>query len=395
VLVLAHWRHWPGDLAAVYFAAGFWAEGRFSEIYAAPALFFGTDYAPSWTAAVTASGHADEIVYPYVYPPIWAALFAPVAAALTPDRFFQLAYAVQIPLIAASILLAWRIMGRPFGFTRWVLVSLVLFMLSMPMTQSLTLNQPQILVGFLTLLAMDRLGAGRAVLAGAILGLAAAIKLSPILLLVLFLPDRDWRRLAAALGTAALIAALSLIVAGWPLHRAFLDRLATISGEVVVTEINYALKTMFYMLTDPGGDGLVAATKRVLVAPLPAWINPLLVALFVVGSTLLLARLRGLAPAERLRRGLAPMLILATLTAPLSWAHHYLTALLLVPGLVALWPRAVAWPAILAIALAQNALVLRWLNPADVTDGLPMYVGTLTYALAALAFALAPRQDAR
>jgi hypothetical protein len=39
--------------------------------------------------------------------------------------------------------------------------------------------------------------------------------------------------------------------------------------------------------------------------------------------------------------------------------------------------------------------VLRWLNPADVTDGLPMYVGTLTYALAALAFALAPRPDAR
>jgi hypothetical protein len=88
-------------------------------------------------------------------------------------------------------------------------------------------------------------------------------------------------------------------------------------------------------------------------------------------------------------------MILAAFCGPLSWTHHFLGPLLLVPGLVALWPGAAGWAMVALAGLAQSVPVHFLLNPADRPDGPPILAGVVTWTLVALAFALAPRQNGR
>jgi uncharacterized membrane protein len=57
---------------------------------------------------------------------------------------------------------------------------------TIPAAAALSLGQPQLLVIFLILLGFERYIAGRDTTAGVLLGLAAAIKVTPIILAVFF-----------------------------------------------------------------------------------------------------------------------------------------------------------------------------------------------------------------
>jgi hypothetical protein len=60
------------------------------------------------------------------------------------------------------------------------------------------------------------------VLSGALIAVAAACKIFPVLLVVLYLQRRNWRALAAFAVTGIGTAALSIAVFGWNLHRTYL-----------------------------------------------------------------------------------------------------------------------------------------------------------------------------
>ena len=178
---VAYWNAWSLDMSALYMAARFFALGELGEFYNAPPDFFGQDLPDRWAAEMAAFGHAEETAKPYVYPPIWAALLSPLAGAVDPMTFFNVTRVPLIGAYAGSMFLAWRLM-RPQGFRApyFMLVSILIASLTIPFLFSASLNQPQLLVVFLILLAFERYAAGRDIAAGAVLGLAAAIKLSPV-----------------------------------------------------------------------------------------------------------------------------------------------------------------------------------------------------------------------
>jgi hypothetical protein len=60
------------------------------------------------------------------------------------------------------------------------------------------------------------------VLSGALIAVAAACKIFPVLLVVLFLQRRNWRACASFAATGLGTAALSIAVFGWKLHRTYL-----------------------------------------------------------------------------------------------------------------------------------------------------------------------------
>jgi hypothetical protein len=62
------------------------------------------------------------------------------------------------------------------------------------------------------------------VLSGALIALAAASKIFPVLLVVLLLQRRNWRALASFVVTGIGTTALSIAVFGWSLHRTFLHQ---------------------------------------------------------------------------------------------------------------------------------------------------------------------------
>ncbi|WP_291337990.1 glycosyltransferase family 87 protein [Albidovulum sp.] len=335
------WGRWAEDLSAVYMAGWLWHSGQGALIYDAPPAFFG-GAAESWLPAMQALGIAGQTTYAYVYPPLWAVLAAPLAGLLSPQGFLDLAAAVQIPMLAASAWLAGRIL-KPAAMPWWVwsAIGLVILNLSIQSHLAIWQNQPTITVGFLTLLAFERLGADRPVAAGVALALAAAIKLTPAAFVLVFLLDGQRRAVLAFALAGAALGLLSIALAGWPAHQAFLASLALVKGVAFLTAVNTSLFTAAVALGSTLGHLPMPPVRDPLIVyqqGIPLWLSP---AITLLALALLAAFARVLRPLSgTLRRGLGliAVSIIVALLGPLGWLHYYLVPLLLLPGFLALLP---------------------------------------------------------
>lgn len=359
VTLWQQWGLWAEDLSAVYIAGWLWQTGQTDLIYATPPAFFG-GVAASWFPAMEALGLSGKTSFAYVYPPIWAALTAPVTTILTPQGFINAVALVQIPLLAASVWLAGRLL-KPGAMPWWVWTAIGLVTLDLSIQSHLAIwhNQPTITVGFLILLAFERLGASRPLAAGIALAFAAAIKLTPAAFVLVFLLDRQMRAAAcfAVAGTA--LGLISILLAGWSAHADFLAGLDKVAGVAYLIAINVSLKPA--LLAAGSALGLLPAvdpqaTEHVYAA-LPGWIGP---ALSIAAAALILAFGRVLAPLEgRLRRGIGvfALSVVLALFGPLGWLHYYLLPMLLLPGLLGLLPRGPALALIAPVAFLSLTMV--------------------------------------
>ncbi len=356
------WHGFPPDLSAIWMAGHLFASGQFDLIYAAPAGFFGSS-PPDWQPLLPALGLQGRDVLPYVYPPLWAALVAPLAAVLGPQAFFQAAAVAEIAMLVGSVLVAWRLCrGFAVPLWAWILASAALIGTSVISFTALMHLQPQIVVVFLTLLAFERHGAGRTATAGAILAAAAALKLAPAALALIFLFDRDARALAGFALTGAAFALLSLALAGPALHFAFLDSMGAASAGLFVTSITYSAEVLAYgaaalLGLAPEVDG-AARNFRVEV---PGALALLTRAAGLALLVWMIAATRALDPARRLPARLFLLSLLVNLFGPLGWVHYYLPQLLMLPALAGLLPAArgaalavgaatlTSWPVLLAL----------------------------------------------
>jgi len=316
-------------------AARFYGLDQMAEVYVSPARFFGTDYAASWTAELARLGYPDVQSFPYIYPPLWAALLSPLATRFDPMTFFTGVYVIHIAMLAVMPVLAYRLMRPAMSFAPFALLSVALLATSVIPAHALFHNQPQITVSFLILAGFERLSARRPVMAGVLLGLAAALKLSPLVLILIFLAERQYRAAAACLITAGALALASLAVAGPDLHRVFLDKIALLGDQLVIWDLNISLRAALLQLSEAiAGRPWPAGTTAIpLLLKMPAWAGPVAGLIFAAGAAWAYAATRHSALPARLGHRLAALMLILTLTAPLGWAHHYLVPLALLPGL--------------------------------------------------------------
>ena len=315
------------DLRALWLAAE--AFGASGPVYPAGDLF--TMTAPAaWTEA-----HPGETLYPYLYPPLWAGLLAPFTGTLSFETTAGAFRVLNAALLAANTFLAWRLTGSRLPFAVFGGVAALLLTQTFVGSLALMENQPQILVSFLILCALERQKFGACVMAGAILAVAAALKVYPVLIAVLWLATGKRHATLAFALTGAGLGGLSVALAGWPLHTEFLSTLATIGDTVLLTPVSYALTPAlaqifaldaFTYQTGSTGGWLVMA-----LPPETAF----------MARVLLLAALTALAIAlrhadEDTRHALLWPLALVTISllAPLSWAYHYIPALACAPILL-------------------------------------------------------------
>lgn len=357
-VVARQWGQWADDLSAVYMAGWFWGQGQPGLIYAAPPAFFG-GAAPAWMPALVSLGIADCTLFPYVYPPLWAVLTAPLAGALSPQQFFDLVTLIHVPMLAGSVLLAARLL-RParLPLSLWLAGGLASLVLLIPGEAALHFNQPSIATTFLTLLAFERLAAGHPLTAGTALALAAAMKILPALFVLLFIYDRQWRALAGFALTGAALAGTSLALAGVDLHHAFLSAASEATAHAFLSPNNMSLRPV--LLTLAGAVGLIELdlNQRHLVLLRPA---PLVDAVsrgaLVAGLAITAWRLRHHPRCDRRALALIALGILVPLCSPIGWLHYYLLPMLLVPGLAAFLPpvRAAALLLVAAAVLSVPA----------------------------------------
>lgn len=151
----------------------------------------------------------QDIVLPFTYPPLAAALFAPLR--LLPvglgGALLNLASAVVLWAVIALFLRSATPLSD-VASRRWALVAAPVCAFLEPASQTFDFGQINILL--MGLVTYDALGRGR-VPRGMLAGLAAAVKLTPAVFGLYFLLRRDWAAAARMVATAVALTLLSAL----------------------------------------------------------------------------------------------------------------------------------------------------------------------------------------
>ncbi|WP_420862833.1 glycosyltransferase 87 family protein [Algirhabdus cladophorae] len=222
------------DLFATWMAGVMFDAGQFDQIYNTSEGSFAMLAPPSWAAI--AAEHVPRMteLYPYLYPPLWAAL-ASLTASWDFETIAKTTLYLNITLIMGTIALAYRSAHHTLSLPVFVATALPLVLVTLIGLTALWGGQPQILVGFLIMLSIERAQRGALIAAGIAMALAAALKLYPALFALFFLAMGQRRAFVSFAVAGASLAALSIATAGWPLHVIFLKNIGQISDTVLIT----------------------------------------------------------------------------------------------------------------------------------------------------------------
>lgn len=202
---------------------------------------------------------------------------------------------------------------------------------------------------------------GRPYLAGALLGLATAVKIFPAFLFVYFLVRREWKAVAAGCICLLVVTLLTAAVVGWETYPYYVRHVLPRIEPYQSSWENLSLIGLWRKLFDPATD-----LERVE----PLWRSPLvfrLLAGFSVLGVLAVLVWRTAGANSRLGRDLAFGLTVIgmLLVSPMTWTHYFL--LLLLP-LALLWVHLPPSGGVRAVFLLILAGL--WLDPLLLPDAL-------------------------
>jgi alpha-1,2-mannosyltransferase len=266
---------------------------------------------------------------PTTYPPFAALLFTPLTLLDVP-LLRATATAANLALLVVFVRLSLKLVGHARVESVWWVAAAAVW--CEPVWTTLRYGQVNLLLAVLVLWDLSRRpGDGPARWAGAGLGLAAAVKLTPALFAVFLLATgcvahlrggdgRPWLRhargAAAAFAGATLLAAAVLPYDSWRFWTRMVFRM---------NRVGHAEET--------ANQALRGVLARVLHTPVPGALWAALAALVAVTglSVAVLAELR-----DRRAWAVAACAVTALLISPVSWSHHWVWC---VPLVLLLWTR--------------------------------------------------------
>ncbi len=299
---------------------------------------------------------------------------------------------------------------------RWLLT--LLFLTSGPLMNTIKLGNTSQMILFALIAGLMLIRAGRSGAAGAVLGVAAVIKLPLILIGLFFVFRRDWRGVAGFSAVGIVTALLSLALFGWS------DNLHWFQTTVV--EFNQNWLPSFNVQSISGFllrlDAHARLSEWVPQMPTP---RQKLVAHIFTGLIFLVAALAcvrlptkmgALSASEASsRRDLQYLLVicLCLVSSPLTWSHYYLWLLIptafLLEGRLPLFnsqtARRVGWVAIALVTplvgwpwSIENSLVMtayRTIVMSHLFFGGLIWFGLIAYSLAKTGGLLSPTDRMR
>ncbi|WP_368186745.1 glycosyltransferase family 87 protein [Aestuariibius sp. HNIBRBA575] len=329
------------DLLATWLAGHFYAEGALDQIYPADSGLY-TMLPPSgWVEFMTAQGYSHD-VFPFIYPPLWAWVAQFFTDILPFHSLARVASLINPALIGGMVFMAWRTTRSTLPSVVFVSVGIVAIAATNIGQVALRDNQPQILVSFLTVWALSRLYNEQPRSGGAVMALAAALKLTPAFYALLWVTRRKTRALIGFTITGAALAGLSVLVAGWPLHATFLHQIGAISDTVFLSKLNFSIDPVIaqlcctdaFLFIDPALSNTALVETQAggwyIMAKPPLWsaLSGLALVMVLAGCTWLAAKSQD----DPL---IWPVLMITvSLISPLSWVYHYLAPAAFAPVLL-------------------------------------------------------------
>jgi hypothetical protein len=290
-------------------------------------LFLG--YVPRdtpWQKIAHESGLND--VQPYTYPPFFAILFAPFTL-LKPHTAVFLWRGSSLVLVLLSVLLALRIADvRPFVtvFCFCAVGSLSFF----PVLDMLYLAQVGSLILFLWTLGAYCLARDRPISSGLVFAIGTLVKLTPAVVVPIFLFRKRWRWLAGYAAGLVILTALSAWLVGWENYVTYFRKVLPLMSCGVIKLQNKSVSAFVLQLVL--GNSYFEG-------------NSVSESLWRLGCGLAKAVDFGIYSGGlfwiwwrrfNLVDGVIIFALISLLVSPVSWRHHYVLAIL---PLVVLWSK--------------------------------------------------------
>lgn len=328
VALAAVYRNSPGtDLTSSYLGCRLFVDGETGHLYAQDPSSYNLVTDPVWEQAAAGRGFAKHaFLPPYVQTPIWGFALQPVCRRLSWPAFNKLFVLGVAICFGGLIWLTVHEWAPGLRHPAWMAAVCVLFLASDTVRYSMQLTQTHIIFMLMALVAVVLARSGRPVWAGILLAVAAAIKITPGLLLIYWLMTRQTKAAISFVVSSLALLAITLLAAGPQVVLAYLHSMSKISSILLVAYNNQSFAAW------AAGGSYPAAELRVWHSfVLPPWVRiaslGLLFAAAVAGGYMdrQLAKRSPAAPPY----GALFTLIGATLFTPIAWSHYFV--ILLVP----------------------------------------------------------------
>ena len=343
------------DLAASYIGCRVLAAGQPEALFSHDPEHF-SEIAPGdtlWHTVARSTGFTGYL-HPYVQTPLWAAALQPLCTRTTFPAFRATFTVLTLLSFATLIFLVARFwtpqLLNPVAVT---LITLVLWF-STPFQYALFLCQTHILFVLLTVAALHLAERRQPLIAGLLLALAAAVKVTPAFLVLYWLLTRRYRAAASMVVVSTLLVVLTLFTTGHNLFAEYVAGLDRVSRILLVSQNNQSLAASV-MAHRYAPDEIFDLQTYALPNPLRFASTALILLCTTVGALLDRRRPRALP------LGAMMALLAATLFTPIAWTHYFI--LLIAPVMLLLeQTRAPAVPRARRIALLTLLAAVLLLN---------------------------------
>lgn len=390
------------DLRALWLAGRAIAEGHPELVYPPDGSYFTMQPPQEWLTRLTAEGYSGE-VFPYLYPPLWAWLMSLITGWVPFEAMQAVASVLNPVLLIALVLTAFRLAAPGLADAQYLAAGMTFLLLSSIGSMALYQNQPQILVAFLTVLAIERSERGHEVAGGALLALAAGLKILPAVFVLLLLAAGRRRAVWSFFVTGGALGLLSVAVVGWPLHQRFLQLLGVISDTAMLSPMIYSWESVIAQTLFPDHQHLIIARP---VSPvekiLYGWTVLQKPFAFSLACKLeQLGALLALAFRFRATRSTGDRALLwpaafgvMSLLGPIAWCYHYLAMAAFTPCLIDRLGLRRGMALLTVAVILTSPRLAAWLAAGQFFEFDPsrlrQALGTLTMTGLTLAFFLAP-----
>lgn len=322
------WNARGDDLASSFVGCRVLAAHHEGSLYSHdPVNFAGiADNDSVWPRVATAGGYHGWL-HPYVQTPLWAWGLRPLCTALQWPAFLHVFVVLALCCIAGFVYLTARFWAPQLFSPLALAITLTLLAFSEPFLFAMVLVQTHALLLFLTVAGLVLAERERPVAAGMLVALAAAVKVTPGVVLLYWLANRRWRAAASFAAWSAGLLVFTRFTLGTSLFHEFTMSMHRVANVLLVAENNQSLAA-WYMGRFFPPDEVFDVNAFALPSALRLIATALMLAFAALGGWLdwrSARRLPANSPtSNRAHFGAAMTLVAMTLFAPIAWSHYFI-----------------------------------------------------------------------
>lgn len=315
LMIVVGWVRWRGGALQTHYNP--LAHLQFSDLL---------EYVPTFHLLHTAAFFHNPRTSPVAYPPFSAVIYAAVYATGRPVAVYLVVAALWLAVLTVGTG-RWLVRLRVPGLAAW-LVPLTVLLMAFPCDAMVLYGNIELFLWIFAAAGTWAFCRDKPELAAMLWGCAAAMKLYPIIFLVLLWPGRRWRAAACGIGTFAGVTLLSLWYLGPTLRIAALGSLHNVFG---YQGVRVAEWTIHELATNHSAFNWVKFALRVSDQPFATATLPYFACGALLFAGLYFGRVSRLPRSNQVLFVTAFMLVLP----PISYAHtltHLFAPLVLLLG---------------------------------------------------------------